>query len=174
MTPRSSFSLWLIFLLALACKSAAQEPGAPESHSVPAANLGFELLKVFPGKHGLLTGRFKLANTSSDIIKIWGKPSSMMEIIGLSPNQDVGGYATFVRLNETEKNDWISIPKPPKAAPVKAQEYELFPGEIRYLDLSLPNAKNKPKAELLVQLYLKIGEDQAYLNSPAFKSQNVQ
>ena len=167
-------SLWFVTLLMFACELWAQEPPAAESHPEPAIGLEFKLLKIFPGKNGLLTGRFKLANDSADIVTVWGQPSSMMEIIGLSPSQDVSAYATFVRLNETEKNDWITIPKPPNAAPIKALAYELYPGEIRYLDVLLPNASNKPKAELLVQLYLQLGEEKHHLNSSPFKLQQAE
>ena len=174
MIARRRVLFCFVVCLAIASDLIAQEPVAPESHLPLATNLEFKILKIFPAKNGLLTGRFKLANASSDIIKVWGRPSSMMEIIGLSPNQDIDAYATYVRLNEAENNDWISIPKPPNATPIKSQEYELFPGEIRYLDLALPNAKNKPKAELMVQLYLQIGEDQAHVNSPTFNLKNLQ
>lgn len=170
----SRTALWLVILLIFACELWAQAPQAPESHPEPAVGLEFKLLKIFPGKNGLLTGRFKLTNGSADIVTVWGQPSSMMEIIGLSPSQDVSAYATFVRLNETEKNDWITIPKPPNAAPIKALAYELYSGEIRYLDLLLPNASNKPKAELLVQLYLQLGEAQYHLNSSPFKLQHAE
>ena len=98
----------------------------------------------------------------------------MTEIIVLSPNQDIGGYSTFVRLNETEKNAWVKIPKSANAIPVKSQAYDLFPGEIRFLDLSVPNAKNKPKAELRIQLYLEAAEEMPFLNSPAFSLEATQ
>ena len=160
--------LGLCLLVTSASTALAEDLPALESRDEITSGVVFKFLKLFPGKDGLLVGRFRLSNDSASLLKVWGKPSAMTEIIGLSPSQDKPAYQAFVRLNEKEPNPWIPIPKPPDAVAVKAQAYELYPGEIRYLDLLLPNAKNKPKAELVVQLYVEVTEQKKYLNSTVF------
>lgn len=168
MRLKLAFIIGVLSVLIVSTTLAGEIP-VPENHVEAESGTGFKFLRLFPGKNGLLVGRFKLSNDSQSVISVWGKPSAMTEIIALSPSQHENAYATFVKLNEADDENWIAIPKPPNAAPVKAQAYELYPGEIRYLDLPIPNAKNKPKAELVVQLYLQTEQTKRFINSAAFK-----
>ncbi|MEM7468199.1 MAG: hypothetical protein AAF387_15105 [Pseudomonadota bacterium] len=163
-------TLFTALVLLLAPLSFARDdlPQPAERDPVPVLS-EFKVLKFFPGKNGLLVGRFKLVNQSTEIISFHGRPSSMMEIIALSPTQDVPAYTTYVRLNESEPNKWIKVPSPQSTKPEKTQLYELYPSEVRYLDLSLPNAKDKPEAELAVQLLIMLGDSKYFIDSDPFK-----
>ena len=162
-------------LLLLICFGSVMADGTTLSPSVPPnyesgpPGAELKLLKFFPGKAGMLVGRFKFSNQTSQAIVLHGNPSSMAEIIKLTPTQDNVAYATHVRLNDNKPNKWIWIRGPADAATVKTEKYELYPGEIRYLDISLPNAKDKPNAELLVQLLFQIGEVKYFISSEAFQ-----
>ena len=156
-------------LIANTAANSAEFPPIPPGHESGPSVAQLTLLKFFPGSEGTLVGRFKFSNQSAGVIALYGNPSATAEIIRLTPNQDKVAYLAHVRLNESTKNDWIQIRSPEGLGATPVEKYELYPGEIRYLDITLPNAKNKPKAELLVQLLFQI--DQAYysVNTNAFR-----
>lgn len=173
MTMSRVTRLLLIFLLAAlltttAAANSAAFPPMPSGYESGPSAAQLTLVKFFPGTEGTLVGRFKFSNQTTAVIAFYGNPSSMAEIIRLTPNQDKTAYIAHVRLNESEKNDWIQIRPPKGLGATPAEKYELYPGEIRYLDITLPNAKNKPKAELLVQLLFQIDDANYSVNTNAF------